>query len=115
MSDLQQVYAEIIEIKEEPTALYKILKIANVVSGGGEAKVVISEGYVFLNGKVETQKRKKIYEGDLICFDEKYFKIALLLKDKASTLIDKVEIQKSTATKASKRTTRPPLAFNYNK
>jgi ribosome-associated protein len=111
MADPQQVYAEIIEIKEEPTALYKILKIANVVSGGGEAKFAISEGYVFLNGKVETQKRKKIYAGDLICFAEKYFQIALIGKGKAATCIDQVAIKKSTDMKASKLTTRPPLCF----
>ncbi|WP_413701229.1 RNA-binding S4 domain-containing protein [Psychromonas sp. KJ10-10] len=78
MSDEQEIYATLIEIREEPTALYKILKIANLVSGGGEAKQVISEGYVTLNGEVETQKRKKIYAGDLIYFNEQYLQIAII-------------------------------------
>lgn len=73
----QEVYATLVEIREEPTALYKILKIANLVSGGGEAKMAISEGYVSLNGEVETQKRKKIYAGDLIYFNEQYLQIAI--------------------------------------
>jgi len=77
MSDEQEIYATLIEIREEPTALYKILKIANLVSGGGEAKQAIAEGYVSLNGEVETQKRKKIYAGDLIYFNEQYLQIAL--------------------------------------
>ena len=77
MSDQEEVFATLVEIREEPTALYKILKIANLVSGGGEAKQAISEGYVSLNGEVETQKRKKIYAGDLIYFNEQYLHIAI--------------------------------------
>lgn len=74
----EEIYATLVEIREQPTALYKILKIANLVSGGGEAKLAISEGYVYLNGDVETQKRKKIYAGDVIFFNEQYLQIALL-------------------------------------
>jgi len=73
----EEIYATLVEIREEPTALYKILKIANLVSGGGEAKLAISEGYVYLNGEVETQKRKKIVAGDLVYFNEQYLQIAL--------------------------------------
>ena len=58
-----------IETEQQPIELYKLLKIANLVSGGGEAKVAISEGYVLLNGEVETQKRKKIFNGDIIEFN----------------------------------------------
>jgi ribosome-associated protein len=58
-----------IEVTEQPIELCKLLKIANVVSGGGEAKIVISEGYVYLNGEVEFQKRKKVYDGDVIEFN----------------------------------------------
>lgn len=60
----------IVEVGAEPIELCKLLKIADLVGGGGEAKVVISEGYVYLNGEVEYQKRKKIYNGDFIEFNE---------------------------------------------
>ena len=56
----------LVEITEQPIELYKLLKIADLVSGGGEAKVLISEGYVLLNNEVEFQKRKKVYDGDFI-------------------------------------------------
>ena len=60
------------EITEEPIELYKILKFENMVNSGGEAKYVISEGQVTVNGEVETRKRKKIFSGDIIEFkDEK--------------------------------------------
>ncbi|MDB9822272.1 RNA-binding S4 domain-containing protein [Deltaproteobacteria bacterium] len=56
------------EISEEPIELYKILKFENMVDSGGEAKYVISEGQVIVNGKVETRKRKKIFSGDVVEF-----------------------------------------------
>ena len=77
LSDEHEIYATLVEINQEPTELYKILKFENIVSGGGQAKQVISEGYVYLNGEVETRKRKKVYAGDLIYFNEQYFQIAI--------------------------------------
>ncbi|WP_111978965.1 RNA-binding S4 domain-containing protein [Algibacillus agarilyticus] len=65
----------IIYINREPVELYKILKFENLVEGGGEAKILISEGYVAVNGEIETQKRKKIYDGDVIEFDELRYEI----------------------------------------
>lgn len=61
--------SEVITITEQPIELCKLLKIANMVSGGGEAKIVISEGYVLLNGEVEFRKRKKVVDGDIIEFN----------------------------------------------
>jgi ribosome-associated protein len=65
----------VLTIEQEPIELYKILKLINWVSSGGEAKFVISEGQVFVNQVVETRKRKKIYEGDIIEFDSNRIKI----------------------------------------
>jgi len=67
-----------IEINEEPIELCKILKLESMVSSGGEAKHVISEGLVKVNGEVETRKRKKIFSGDTIEFSE--VKICLKIK-----------------------------------
>ena len=39
-----------------------------MVSSGGEAKHVIAEGLVLVNGEVETRKRKKIVSGDIVEF-----------------------------------------------
>jgi len=94
----EEIYATLVEIREEPTALYKILKIANLVSGGGEAKLAISEGYVSLNGEVETQKRKKIYSGDLIYFNEQYLQIALVGEAGDYEIVDQPEYEAAPAT-----------------
>jgi ribosome-associated protein len=64
-----------IEISKEPVELYKILKFEGLVPSGGEAKLVISNGMVLLNGKVETQKRKKIMSGDIIEFSGESFRV----------------------------------------
>jgi ribosome-associated protein len=66
-----------IEISEEPIELCKILKFTNMVDSGGEAKQVISEGQVIVNGKVETRKRKKIFSGDVVEFGENKIRVQL--------------------------------------
>lgn len=66
-----------IEITQEPVELYKILKFESIVSSGGEAKAVIDDGQVLVNGLVETRKRKKIISGDIIEFMGNEFKIVL--------------------------------------
>ncbi len=57
-----------IKISKEPIELNKLLKFENLVASGGEAKVIIKEGMVSLNGEVETQVRKKVMAGDTISF-----------------------------------------------
>lgn len=68
-----EVEAMGIEVSSQPIELYKVLKMANAVSGGGEAKMAIAEGYVIVNGEVETRKRCKIYDGDVIAFNEEFY------------------------------------------
>lgn len=76
-NDVHQEEIEIeaigIEVSSAPIELYKVFKIANLVGGGGEAKHIISEGYVAVNGELETRKRRKIYDGDLIEFNQEYY------------------------------------------
>jgi len=56
--------------------LNKLLKISTLVSSGGEANQLILEGLVKVNGAVETQKRKKLRDGDLVLFDNHTIKIS---------------------------------------
>ena len=57
-----------VELTTEPVELYKILKFEGLASSGGEAKLIIEQGQVKVNGAVETRKRKKILSGDIIEF-----------------------------------------------
>lgn len=68
-----EVEALAVEVSSQPIELYKVLKIANVVSGGGEAKFAIAEGYVAVNGELEQRKRRKMYDGDVIEFNNEYY------------------------------------------
>ncbi len=64
-------------IHTQPIQLYKLLKLESLVSSGGEAKMVISEGLVEVNGEIETRKRKQINAGDVIVFGEESIKVNL--------------------------------------
>jgi len=56
-------------LKIEPVELFKILKFEGLVPSGGVAKMAIESGDVYVNGVVETRKRKKIVAGDIIEFN----------------------------------------------
>ena len=58
----------IVEINREPVELYKILKFEGLVSSGGEAKLLIGDGQVMVNGEVETRRRRKMLNADVIEF-----------------------------------------------
>ncbi len=62
-----------VELLKEPVELYKILKFEGLVASGGEAKSVIADGQVLVNGQVETRKRKKIVAGDIIEYGGEIF------------------------------------------
>ena len=55
--------------------LDQLLKLANLVSSGGEAKIMISEGLVKLNGETVTQRGKKIHPGDRLTFGDEILEI----------------------------------------
>lgn len=70
-----------VAITHEPVELYKILKFEGLVGSGGEAKQVIADGYVLVNGQVETRKRKKIVSGDVIEFCDDIIRVQLATDD----------------------------------
>lgn len=53
--------------------LDSFLKAENAVSSGGEAKVIIAEGYVSVNGAVEMRRGRKLYPGDLVVYGRRKF------------------------------------------
>ncbi len=57
---------ETIQIKTEFIKLDSLLKYANILSSGGEAKMAIQNGAVTVNGEVCTQRGKKIRPGDRV-------------------------------------------------
>lgn len=62
---------EKVEIKTEFIKLDQLLKFASLVQTGGEAKALIADGEVKVNGEVCTQRGKKIRNGDVVeLFDQ---------------------------------------------
>ena len=64
-----------IKLREEFIKLGQALKAADLVSDGVEAKFVIQDGLVEVNGQVDTRRGRKLYDGDLVSFDGETIKI----------------------------------------
>jgi ribosome-associated protein len=67
----------LVELNREPVELYKLLKFEGLAASGGEAKALIANGHVKVNGQPETRKRKKIVAGDTIEFNDETYTVAL--------------------------------------
>lgn len=57
-----------IKLRDDYIKLGQALKAAGMVSSGIDAKMVILDGMVKVNGKTELQRGKKLYDGDLVEF-----------------------------------------------
>ena len=67
---------ETITITTEYIKLQDLLKLAAVTATGGEAKILIQEGQVLVNGEVCTQRGKKLRPGDTVDFGGKKLAVA---------------------------------------
>lgn len=66
---------EKIKIRDEYIKLGQVLKLAGLVESGVDAKYVIQDGLVKVNGEVEVQRGKKLYPGDTIEFQNNQVQI----------------------------------------
>lgn len=64
-----------ITLREDFIKLGQALKAAGLVESGVEAKMVILDGQVSVNGKTEIQRGKKLYDGDIVSFQGEEIKI----------------------------------------
>ena len=64
-----------IKLRDEFIKLGQALKAANLVQDGVEAKFVIQDGLVMVNGEVDTRRGKKLYDGDVISYQGEEVKI----------------------------------------
>lgn len=60
---------EIIKLRDEFIKLGQALKAAGLVESGVDAKEVIVQGLVVVNGEIETRRGRKLYDGDEVEFD----------------------------------------------
>lgn len=66
---------QVIKLRDEYIKLGQALKAAGLVESGVEAKIVITDGDVTVNGQVETQRGKKLHGGDIVEFNGEQIKI----------------------------------------
>lgn len=59
-----------VTIRDDFIKLGQVLKLASVVQDGVEAKYVIQEGKVKVNGEVDFRRGRKIYPGDVVSFGD---------------------------------------------
>ncbi len=64
-----------IKLREEYIKLGQALKAAGLVMSGTEAKEVIQDGMVTVNGEVDVRRGRKLYAGDLVDFQGEEIKI----------------------------------------
>ena len=61
---------QVIFIDTEFIKLQDLLKFAGLVETGGQAKILIQDGYVTVNGEICTMRGKKIRNGDIVTLDD---------------------------------------------
>ena len=66
---------ETIKLREDFIKLGQALKAAGLVESGVEAKEVIQDGLVGVNGEVDTRRGRKLVAGDVVTFDGEEIKI----------------------------------------
>lgn len=66
---------ETIKLRDEFIKLGQALKAANLVQDGVEAKYVIQDGEVLVNGEVDTRRGRKLYDGDMLSYQGQEVKI----------------------------------------
>lgn len=64
-----------IKIKDEFIKLGQALKLAGLVESGVEAKIVIQDGEVLVNGEVDERRGRKLYNGDVFEFNGQKVKV----------------------------------------
>ena len=63
-------------MSDETIRLDQFLKLAGAVGTGGQAKLLIQDGLVRVNGEVETRRRRQLRPGDVVQIDDEEWHVA---------------------------------------
>jgi hypothetical protein len=66
---------QVIKIKDDNIKLGQLIKLAGLVDNGVEAKYVIQNSLVYVNGQIDTRRGRKIVPGDIIKFKNEEIKV----------------------------------------
>ena len=62
--------------QQQSIRLGQYLKLVGLVASGGEAKHIIQQGLILVNGEVETRRKKQLYAGDVVELEDRTFTVA---------------------------------------
>ena len=65
-----------VPIRDESIRLGQFLKLANLVESGAEAKPLVQEGKVLVNGEVETRRGRQLVPGDVVTLSSQAARVA---------------------------------------
>ncbi|MCR4597513.1 MAG: RNA-binding S4 domain-containing protein [Acetatifactor sp.] len=68
-----------VTIKDEFIKLGQVMKLAGLVDTGVDAKIVIQDGLVKVNGEIDTRRGRKIVAGDIVEYEGNKIKVESLL------------------------------------
>lgn len=60
---------------DEFIELIRLLKFENIANTGGHAKILVEDGFVYVNGEQEFRKRRKLRPGDVVECDGKVVEV----------------------------------------
>ena len=66
-----------IQIDGEFITLGQFLKVADIISSGGEAKSFLAKNIVLINGEEDRRRGRKLYKDDIVEIDRKQYKICI--------------------------------------
>ena len=58
-----------VPIRDESIRLGQFLKLAGLIDSGADAKTVIADGLVIVNGEIERRRGRQLRSGDTVTFD----------------------------------------------
>ena len=64
-----------VAIREDAIRLGQFLKLADLIDNGADAKPLLMQGLVFVNGEMETRRGRQLVKGDVVSVDEATVKV----------------------------------------
>lgn len=65
-----------VPIRDESIRLGQFLKLAGLIDSGSEAKAVIADGLITVNGETETRRGRQLSGGDVVEFQGRAARVA---------------------------------------
>lgn len=65
-----------VPIRDDSIRLGQFLKLAGLIDSGSDAKAVIGDGLVCVNGEVEVRRGRQLHDGDVVDLDGRAARVA---------------------------------------